>query len=203
MDGKCRSTFYGALTKSGKTVYEMRIYLNSMRQLSIIGVAFRRMCSFMYVNKSICMRLIVLWLLIFVGAGVLGCRKPLGYRLLDNEFGTACGSKVKIDPTAYQNSFSDKVNIQTVSISGNCLKITFSAGGCNSASWQPKLLDRGVIAESYPPQRYLRLTLITGQECKALFTKTVYFDIEPVRVDEAKKVYLNIDGYSEAIMYSY
>lgn len=149
------------------------------------------------------MKLIIIVPLFFSIAFGMGCGKSASYRLQEDEIPTDCGTAVKIDQAAYKNSPSDKVNIQNASIVGDCLKITFSAGGCNSDTWKPQLFDAGVIADSYPEQRYIRMTLVTGQFCKALFTKTVFFDLKPVRIDGSKKVALNLDGYGQAILYSY
>ena len=69
-------------------------------------------------------------------------------------------------------------------------------------SWELNLIDSGVILESNPPQRILRLSLKDEEMCKKLITKEVTFDIKKLRVD-GDKVVLNVLNYDKQIVYHY
>lgn len=54
-----------------------------------------------------------------------------------------------------------------------------------------------------PPQRFLKLTVITNEACLAVFDKTESFDLKALRIEGMNKVVLNIEDFSEQLNYSY
>jgi len=115
---------------------------------------------------------------------------------------TGCDQSVVISSDEFQNARYDLLTINNITISGDCLTINFGSSGCDGSTWIMKLIDSEAIAESYPPQRSLRLSFINEELCDAYFTKTLSFDIKPLRVS-GNKVILHIDGYNESIIYEY
>lgn len=112
-----------------------------------------------------------------------------------------CDQEVIISEDEYKNAPDSPVSINEMKIVGNCLKIKFSASGCDGNSWVVKLIDMGAVAESNPSQRTLRLSLDNKEMCKALITREISFDIENLQIEGAKKIQLNILGKS--ILYEY
>ena len=115
---------------------------------------------------------------------------------------TNCDDCVIIDKKHYEATLTDNYMIRDVSVSGDCMEITFAAGGCSGSTWEEELIDMGAIAESNPVQRFLRLRLLDNEDCEAYITKTVSFNIAPLQVNK-DELYLNIDGWEELVLYSY
>jgi len=115
---------------------------------------------------------------------------------------SACNDKVIISADEYLNAPDDHLTINSIEIIGDCLIIDFGSSGCDGNTWQLKLIDEGVILESYPSQRNLRLSLKNEEVCDAYFTKEVSFDISQLQV-EGDKVLLNIKGYEGQVLYEY
>ena len=59
------------------------------------------------------------------------------------------------------------------------------------------------IAESFPPQRYLKLNLYNNEVCLAVFTKEESFDLTALRVEGTNEVLLNFEGFEESVLYTY
>ena len=112
-----------------------------------------------------------------------------------------CDKDVIISETEYKTAPNDLVSILDMEISGNCLNIRFAASGCSGNSWVLNLIDAGVVAESYPCQRSLRLSLENKEMCKAYITKEISFNIEDLQIEGNDKVSLNIAG--QQLLYEY
>jgi len=110
--------------------------------------------------------------------------------------------KVVISETEYKNAPNDPgMKIVNMEIVGDCLKIKFNSSGCSGSSWVVKLIDRGDLIKTNPPQRTLILSLYNTEMCEALIHKEVSFNIKDLQVEGTKKVELNISG--ESILYRY
>ncbi|WP_038267601.1 hypothetical protein [Zhouia amylolytica] len=120
----------------------------------------------------------------------------------DNSNSNGCDRKTVISSEQYTSAPSDKLTINSLAIEGNCLKINFSSGGCSGESWELKLIDSGVVLESNPPQRNLRLSLKNEELCEAYITKELTFDITNLQVD-GNRVQLNITNSGEGVLYGY
>ncbi|TLX76990.1 hypothetical protein E9993_04710 [Labilibacter sediminis] len=114
----------------------------------------------------------------------------------------ACDKPVIVDSYLHQEAPDDYLMITKVSIEEDCLVIEFSSSGCDGSTWKVNLIDSEAIAESYPPQRTLRLSLHNEELCDAVFKKEVSFDITPLRVG-GDQVILNLQGWDEKLTYSY
>lgn len=112
-----------------------------------------------------------------------------------------CDQDVIISETEYKNAPNDPVTIAKIKIEGDCLKITFGASGCDGSTWIVKLIDSGMIAESYPCQRTLRLSLDNKEACLAVLGKEISFNIKDLQIDGNEKVILHVSG--KEILYEY
>jgi len=132
--------------------------------------------------------------------------------------GFACGTKYRnvissderlmINNNFYKQAESDSYSIDDVKLTDNTLSVTITANSCNDASWEVKLLDSDRVAESAPPQRYLKLYFKlqeSGDEpCdKDKVSRTYSFNISSLKVKGYKNLRLNLQGYKEAIDYKY
>ena len=117
-----------------------------------------------------------------------------------------CDQQTIINATEYQTATSEPVSIDSLEITGNCLSVTLSSGGCDGNSWQVRLVDSGSIAESLPPQRSLKLLLENQEVCLAYITKTISFDIQELEAEGEVSMLLNIadsNGENSQILYEY
>jgi len=112
-----------------------------------------------------------------------------------------CDQNVIISETEYQNAPSDPFSITEMTITGDCLNIKFGASGCDGNTWIVKLIDSGIVAESYPCQRTLRLSLDNKEICTAVPTKEISFNIKDLQIVGNEKVILHVSG--EEILYEY
>ena len=113
-----------------------------------------------------------------------------------------CDFETLISAEQYQNAPSDQLEINSLEINGNCLKINFSSGGCDGNTWELKLVDSEDILESNPPQRNLRLLLKNDEICQAYLTKELTFDISNLQID-GNEVQLNMTNSQQNILYEY
>lgn len=111
-------------------------------------------------------------------------------------------NQVIISADEYISAPNDQLSIIRLEIIEDSLIINFGSSGCDGSTWRIKLIDSGVILESYPPQRNLRLSLKNEEECDAYFTKEISFDIKTLQV-EGNKVLLNITNSDDQILYEY
>lgn len=114
-----------------------------------------------------------------------------------------CDQQLIIDEDYYNNLESENFSFIYIEVQQDCLFIDLSASGCDGNSWEYKLVDSGNIAESSPEQRYLKFELINNEACAAVFSRNITFDLLPIRVAGSNEIILNIEGYQEALIYSY
>lgn len=112
-----------------------------------------------------------------------------------------CEQDVLISPDEYKNAPNDSFSMINMIIIGDCLRITFGASGCDGNSWIVKLIDSGNVAESYPIQRTLRLSLDNKEICTAYLGKEVSFNIKDLQIEGNDKVILIISG--KELIYEY
>ncbi len=136
-------------------------------------------------------------ILTLIGITILGCSKDN-----NNEISNNCEFETLISVEQYANAPSDQLNVNSIEINGDCLKINFSSGGCSGNTWELKLIDSEAILESNPAQRNLRLSLKNEELCQAYITKEMTFDISNLQVD-GNKVQLNLTNSDENILYEY
>ena len=112
-----------------------------------------------------------------------------------------CDKDVIISCEEYKTAPDDFVVVNSLKIEDDCLKVNFSASACSGSTWIVKLIDSGIVAESYPCQRSLRLSLENKEMCEAWITKEFLFNIKELQIAGNDKVFLNISG--KQILYEY
>lgn len=115
---------------------------------------------------------------------------------------TSCDFKAVISPKEFKEAPAFPLTIQSLNIEGDCLKIQFSASGCDGESWEVKLIDSGTILDSDPAQRGLRLSLENKEICQAVISKEVSFDISNLK-DGGNQILLNFSQSGKSILYKY
>ena len=148
-------------------------------------------------RKTNCIKMKKILILTVFGILILSCSNDD-----DNGNSSSCDFKTLISEEQYTNAPSGQLTVNSLAIDDNCLKISFSSGGCNGDTWELKLIDSGIILESFPPQRNLRLSLKNEELCEAFITKVLTFDISNLQVD-GNQVQLNITNSEENILYEY
>ena len=113
-----------------------------------------------------------------------------------------CDQDVIIYSIEYQDAPNEHFVVENMRIEGNCLKIRFSASGCDGSAWDVKLiasLGRG----AGNPFWSLLLSLETNEDCRALITKEMSFNIEDLQLLGKNNVRLHIVGTEHSILYEY
>lgn len=108
---------------------------------------------------------------------------------------------VIISADVYDQTNSDNYKVKRASIEGDILTITIQSSGCDGSSWVSKLIDSGLVAESYPVQRFAKISLQNSEACLAIVTKELTFDISSLRVED--QLYLNLEGSEEQLHYDF
>jgi hypothetical protein len=121
----------------------------------------------------------------------------------DDTSGSDCDQQTIISAEQFENAPNAPLTIIDMSIEGDCLRINFSASGCSGESWEIKLIDKGVILESSPPIRLLRVSLLNNEACLAVFTRDLTFDLTELQVPNENEIFLNIANSDEQILYMY
>ena len=116
---------------------------------------------------------------------------------------STCGVAVVLDNSAYQTIESDFYTLTSAEIDGDCLRVNISSSGCDASTWVLTLVDSEDIAESMPPQRYLKLALANNEACLAVFNKVQSFDLAVLKIDGVNEVLLNIEEFLEPLTYIY
>ncbi|MBB6460440.1 hypothetical protein [Flammeovirga kamogawensis] len=109
-------------------------------------------------------------------------------------------NEVIISLEEYNTAPREPVALEDYSIEEDILKITYSASGCSGGSWVVKLIDSGLLLESYPPQRNLVFSLKNEEICEAYITKEILFDISKLKI-EGDSIYLNLINLDTSILY--
>jgi len=123
------------------------------------------------------------------------------YEYGDEDNQSNCDQDVIISQREFENAPNEPVSIIEMKIEGDCLKIKFGASGCSGNSWVVRLIDSGIIAESLPVQRTLKLSLNNREACAAYFTREMSFNIKDLQVRGNNSVQLNVLG--KPILYEY
>jgi len=114
-----------------------------------------------------------------------------------------CDTEVIVDNSVYQAVEASFYSIVTSEIDGDCLAVNIAASGCGGETWVLTLIDSEDIAESMPPQRYLKLSLFNNEACLAIYNKIQSFNLTLLRIDGVNEVVLNIEDFPEPLIYAY
>ena len=103
----------------------------------------------------------------------------------------------------YDQTAADGYTVKAVEIIGDSLKIEICSGGCSTESWKMKLVDAGLVAESFPEQRWTKAFLIKEVDVYSTYPCGNFsVDISPLQTGSGK-LSLHLAGWGESILYSY
>ncbi len=108
--------------------------------------------------------------------------------------------KVVIDQSMTPIPSIDDLNITKVDISSNLLTIIFTFLGTKEDDFD--LVFNGMYMKSLPPQATVRLKQIKKTGKIDTQTKTMVFDVEPMK-SNGTELHIKLDGYKEKIIYKY
>ncbi len=114
-----------------------------------------------------------------------------------------CERAILIDSNEYINGLTDDFNFINVEIIDKCLHITFSASGCDGELWDVDLVDADEIAESFPVQRFAKMTLQNEEDCEAVITQEVSFNLELLEAEGEGSFILNVVDWPGQLIYEY
>ncbi len=141
------------------------------------------------------------FLFFFFGILLSGCNKSESVTI-DPPLPSTCDHPVVVDADLYENGPADEFQFQSAVIDGNCLKaVVRYGGGCEIVTFQ--LIDASAIMESFPIQRNIRLSLEDNDQCEALITQELFYDLTPLQVEGNSKITLNLQGFPESLTYQY
>ena len=106
-----------------------------------------------------------------------------------------------VSQSVFSNEAPDNYSIKNAYISGDSLIIEITSGGCSGKSWVLKVVDSGVVAESYPVQRFIKIFLENKETCKALITRRFAIDIKPLKVPGEERVIINLERWRGVLFY--
>ncbi len=109
-----------------------------------------------------------------------------------------CDKSAIVNADLYAKTETKGYEISDVTWNGKCLSIEIKAGGCSGETWVTELIDAGVVMESFPIQRNLKLSFKNEELCKAFNWRTDFFNVDTLFGDYGK-ITLNIEGYEKSI----
>ncbi|MGK0391269.1 MAG: hypothetical protein ACI94Y_004031 [Maribacter sp.] len=117
---------------------------------------------------------------------------------------TTCGDAIIMD-TNYSSTESDGFAYTDIEIIDNCLTVTIQyAGGCGDDLVSFQLLGS---TQSFPltlPALFeIKLILDDNDDCEALVTKSISFDLEPLQDADFNNINIAVEGWNNGLQYSY
>ncbi len=106
-----------------------------------------------------------------------------------------------ISQTLFANESADNFTIKNAFIKGDSLYIDITSGGCSGRSWVIRVVDAGVVAESYPVQRFIKIFLENNELCKALITRRFTIDLTPIKLSGEDKISINLERWRGSLLY--
>ncbi|MEM8999527.1 MAG: hypothetical protein AAGB24_04620 [Bacteroidota bacterium] len=122
----------------------------------------------------------------------------------DSEVPTSsiCDALTIINANRFNNTSTENYTILNATISGDCIEIELSSGGCDGNTWGVELIDSGGIAESLPEQRFLVLDLDNTELCDAIVIRSYTFELTPLQID-SEEILLNLATFEGQLSYRY
>lgn len=110
--------------------------------------------------------------------------------------------KIMLDPKMGQIE-SDPITIEGAFVEGDILHLQVQhSGGCEDHTYDLK--GTGMFMKSLPPQTTIQLDHnANGDNCRALISKTLDFNIKALQYPGSNKLIIHLTGYPERIEYTY
>lgn len=114
-----------------------------------------------------------------------------------------CDQKAIVDQALFNDAPADAFRFNKVVLTDECLELVLTASGCSGSNWAMEFIDSGEVAESFPVQRSVRLSLSNSELCQAIIEQTLSFDLTALQVEGNDVVLLNLEGWDEQLRYEY
>jgi hypothetical protein len=116
-----------------------------------------------------------------------------------------CDTFAVLDNSIYNDGPDDPYFLREASVEGDCLYLRFQyGGGCEEVDFQ--LVSAFQLGETAPLTRFVRLALDDDDNCEALITEEVTFNLNPLRVEgdnELRLLIRNPEGEDLSVNYTY
>ncbi len=114
----------------------------------------------------------------------------------------SCGDEIVINQQLHEVIKGGPITITDADINAGCLQFEFTrSGGCEDL--MTSVYDSGVIENTDPPQRYLRLVDRSEDACESLVSEKEGFSLELLKIPGKDHIILNIEGWGEPIDFYY
>jgi len=113
-----------------------------------------------------------------------------------------CQSTI-IDPDQFNNPWNDDFTFTDVQIANGFIKPEIQyGGGCGDIHYE--MVSNGGYSKTVPPQIDLRLSFKDEDDCEALITTTLCFDLQVLQVNpDGSTIQINLAGWDTPLMYTY
>lgn len=119
----------------------------------------------------------------------------------DNNVSISCADSIIISKEMYDED-TLPIKINSALIYNDCIEIILSYSGCDKTTF--KLMDAGIVAESLPVQRSMKLLAENPASlCLAFFADTVYFDLKKTQIEGGGDISFTLDKWEDRLLYSY
>lgn len=112
-----------------------------------------------------------------------------------------CDAQPTISQTLFE-AVSPPVTIISASILTDCLEIQFSYFGC-SDQVQIELAVSEQVSGTDPPRRAMRVFLTEDGNCNITQGQMVKIDLRLLQVVNTSRLYLDLEGWDEPLIYGY
>jgi len=144
-----------------------------------------------------------LFLFVLLLFAILSCEKQDTSCSCDDP--APCDALALLDNSAYQNGPDDPYFLRAASVEGDCLYLRFQyGGGCKEVDFQ--LVSAFELGETAPLTRFVRVALDDDDNCEALITEEVTFNLKPLRVEGEEELRIligNPAGEDLSVVYAY
>lgn len=122
----------------------------------------------------------------------------------NNDSTLTCGDAIIVDVN-YDNTISDPFTISDVEMSDNCLTATIQyGGGCDDDLVSFGLLgSTAAFPFSLPALLEMKIILDDDDQCEALVTKEISFDLSPLEEAGYNNINIALDGWNAVMAYQY
>lgn len=117
---------------------------------------------------------------------------------------TACGDSIIVDVN-YSTTTGDGFILMNTEITDNCLTATIQySGGCDDSLVSYQLLGTtAAFPFSLPALLEIKIILDDNDECEALVTKEIYFDLTPLENEGYNNINVALEGWDEVLAYQF
>lgn len=115
----------------------------------------------------------------------------------------SCDRSALLDADLFVSAPSQTVFLNSAEIEGDCLRINFSASGCNGETWEFNLVGQPSDAAVFPPLVNIRLILESTELCEAMISREVSFDLTVFQVSNTNSLSFQLQNNGQNLLYAY